>query len=88
MLEGTRGASVPMPPADVPTFTLLDGKVIKTVIRPMTPFQLSGGDDFVLKLGKHPMADNLRILGLDGARPALLQYAEPLQSLLFPGGVL
>jgi len=56
----------------------------------MTPFQLSGGHDFVLKLGKseHPMADNLRILGLDGARPALVQYADPLQSLLFPGGVL
>ena len=90
MLEGTRGASVPMPPADVPTFSVLDGKVIKTVIRPMTPFQLSGGHDFVLKLGKseHPMADNLRILGLDGARPALVQYADPLQSLLFPGGVL
>jgi len=56
----------------------------------MTPFQLSNGQGFVLKVGesKHPMADNLRTLALDGARPALLQYADPLQFLLFAGGVL
>jgi hypothetical protein len=56
----------------------------------MTPFQISSGDGFVLKVGesKHPMADNLRTLALDEACPALLQYADPLQFLLFPGGVL
>ena len=56
----------------------------------MTPFQISGGEGFVLKVGEsgHPMADNLRTLALDEAHPALLQYADPLQFLLFPGGVL
>jgi hypothetical protein len=34
------------------------------------------------------MADNLRTLALDGARPVLVQYADPFQSLLFPGRVL
>jgi hypothetical protein len=90
ILEGTRAASVPMPPADVPTFTLLGGRVLKTVIRPMTRFQLSNGDGFVLRVGesRHPMANNLRILALDDTHPVLVQYADPLQSLLFPGGVL
>ena len=87
---GTRAASIPIPPADVPTFSVLGGRVIRTVIRPMTPFQISGGEGFVLKVGEsgHPMADNLRTLALDEAHPALVQYADPLQFLLFPGGVL
>jgi len=89
-LEGARAASIPTPPMDVPTFSMLGGRAIRTIIRTMTPFQLSNGEGFVLKVGesKHPMADNLRTLALDEARPALLQYADPLQFLLFPGGVL
>jgi hypothetical protein len=31
------------------------------------------------------MADSLRTLGLDSLSPVLVQYAEPFQSLLFPG---
>ncbi len=89
-LEGARAASIPTPPTDVPTFSMLGRRAIRTIIRTMTPFQLSSGDGFVLKVGesKHPMADNLRTLALNGARPALVQYADPLQFLLFPGGVL
>jgi len=90
VLEGARTASIPTPPADVPTFSMLGGRAIRTIIRPMTPFQISSGDDFVLKVGTsdHPMAANLRTLALDKARAALVQYANPLQFLLFPGGVL
>jgi hypothetical protein len=86
-IEGRRGASVPTPPTDILTFTLLQGRVIKTIIRVLTPFRTSGGEDFVFKIGAStdPMANNLRILGLDGARPMLLQYADPFQALLFPG---
>lgn len=90
VLEGARTASIPTPPADVPTFSMLGGRAIRTIIRPMTPFQTSSGEGFLLKVGKsdHPMAANLRTLALDEARPALVQYANPLQFLLFPGGVL
>jgi hypothetical protein len=87
MLEGRRSASVQMAPADVLTFSVLAGKVLKTVVRVMTSFKVSGGENFVLNAGTsaHPMANNLRTLALDGARPVLLQYADPFQSLLFPG---
>jgi hypothetical protein len=86
-LQGTSSASVSTPPADVLTFSYLSGKLLKTIVRVMTPFKVSGGGNFVLNVGTstHPMADNLRTLGLDGARPVLLQYADPFQSLLFPG---
>jgi hypothetical protein len=89
-LEGSRGATVPTPPTDILTFTLLKGKVIKTLIRVLTPSHASSGDSFVLKVGtsKHPMTDNLRTLTIDGARPALVQYTDPFQALLFPGRAL
>ena len=89
-LEGTRGASVPTPPTDILTFTLLGGKLIKTVVRVLTPFHTSSGESFVFKVGtsRHPMTSNLRIVALDGARPVLVHYADPLQALLFPGHVL
>ena len=41
--EGSRAASIPVAPADVPTFSVLGERVIRTVIRPMTPFQVGGG---------------------------------------------
>jgi hypothetical protein len=90
VLEGNRGASVPSPPADILTFTLLQGKVIKTIIQVLTPFHASSGDGFVLKVGasRHPMTDNLRTVKLDGACPVLVQYADPFQALLFPGRAL
>ena len=34
------------------------------------------------------MTSNLRIVALDGARPVLVHYADPLQALLFPGHAL
>ncbi len=84
---GTRGASIPMPPNDILTFSLLEGRVVKTLIRVVTPSQLGSGNGFVLEIGEsaHPMANNLRALALDGATPVLVQYADPFQSLLFPG---
>ncbi len=86
-LEGSRGASTPTPPADILTFTVLNGRVTKTVIRVLTPFHTSSGESFVFKVGPstHPMTNNLRTAALDGARPVLVQYADPLQALLFPG---
>jgi hypothetical protein len=89
-LEGSRGASIPTPPSDILTFTLLNGRVIKTVIRVLTPFHASSGESFVFKVGtsRHPMTNNLRTVALDGARPVLVQYADPFQALLFPGRAL
>lgn len=86
-LEGERGPSIPAPPSDILTFTQFHGGLMKTDIKVMTPYQVSNGDGLVFKVGpsKHPMADNLRLLALDGARPVLVQYANPLQVLLFPG---
>jgi Acetoacetate decarboxylase (ADC) len=87
--NGTRGASVTMPPNDIVTFSILDGRLMRTVIQMMTPSQVGSGSGFSLQIGEstHPMAENLRSLGLDSLTPTLLQYAEPFQSMLFPGQI-
>ena len=89
-LEGVRGVSVPAPAADILTFTLHQGRLTKTVIKVLTPSLASSGDSFVFKVGtsRHPMTSNLRMVGLDGARPVLIQYTDPFQALLFPGRAL
>jgi hypothetical protein len=87
VLEGRLGA---LPPADILTFTLLEGRLIKTLIRVFTPFHVSSGDGFLCQVGtsRHPMTNNLRTVALDGARPVLVHYADPFQALLFPGRTL
>ena len=89
-LVGTRGVSVPIAPFDLYSFSLLQTKIIKTFVQIPTLWHASGGEGFLLKVGDstHRMARNLRTLGLDGARPVLVQYADPFQSLLFPGTAL
>jgi hypothetical protein len=89
-LEGRRGASVPTPPTDILTFTLHQGRLIKTVIRVLTPSSSGSGENFVFKIGtsSHRMTSNLRTVALDGARPVLVHYTDPFQALLFPGGTL
>ena len=89
-LEGKRGVSVPSPATDILTFTLHDARLMKTIISVLTPSLASSGESFVFKVGtsRHPMAANLRGLGLDGARPVLIQYTDAFQALLFPGRFL
>jgi hypothetical protein len=89
-LEGSRGASIPAPAADILTFSLHHGRLIKTVIRVLTPSLASNGVSFVFKIGtsRHPMTSDLARAALDGARPVLIHYADPFQALLFPGRAL
>jgi hypothetical protein len=89
-IEGRRGGSIPAPAADILTFTLHHGRLMKTVIRVLTPSSASSGDGLLFKVGpsSHPMAGNLRALALDGARPIIVHYTDTFQALLFPGQTL
>jgi Acetoacetate decarboxylase (ADC) len=89
-LEGERGASAPVQAANILTFSLHQGRLIKTVIRVLTPSLVSNGDSFTFKVGnsRHPMTGNLRTVALDRARPVLINYSNPFQALLFPGRAL
>ena len=70
---------------------MLEGKPLKTVIRVTDAVACpASGENFVFKIGtsRHPMTEHLRTLALDGAQPAFVEYADPFQALLFPGGML
>jgi hypothetical protein len=86
-LEGRREASIPAPATDILTFSVHQGRLIKTIIRVLTPSSASSGDSLLFKVGpsSHPMAGNLRRLALDGARPVIVYYTNTFQALLFPG---
>ena len=85
--EGAFAALRPSPPAELPTYTILNGNLTRTRIDALTPFQEGAGAGFCLKVGpsSHPMTKTLSALGLDGARPSRVRYADPFQALLFPG---
>ena len=86
-LEGVRGVSVPTPATDILTFTVHQGRLIKTVIKVLTPSLTSSGDSFVFKVGmsRHPMATDLRTIALRWSSSGSDDYADPFQALFFPG---
>ena len=86
-VSGTRGDSVLLPPSDLFTLTILDGKVLRERVQIVHSANLGSGANFVLKAGKtdHQLAANIRTLGLDGASPLLAQYSPIFQSLLYAG---
>jgi hypothetical protein len=87
VFEGGFGPAVPSPPCDLPTYSVLDSRVLRTRMQVLTPFREGDGTGFSLTVGasRHPMAKSLGALGLDGARPTSVRYADPFQGFLFPG---
>ena len=58
--NGTRSASVTMPPNDIVTFSIFEGQLMRTVIQMMTPSQLGSGSGFSLKIGEFDASDGLQ----------------------------
>ncbi|MDE3175033.1 MAG: acetoacetate decarboxylase family protein [Pseudomonadota bacterium] len=85
--EGVFAPLSPSPPTDFATYSMLGDRLLRTRIEALTPFQQGDGAGFSLQVGpsSHPMTQALRALGLDGARPSRVRYADPYQTLLFPG---
>ena len=75
------------PPADLWTFSVRQGRRLRTRLEIVTPFATGPGEGCTLAVGpsRHLMAARLRDLGLDGARPTAMRYGAPFQALLFAG---
>lgn len=85
-LAGTMGAGMPAPAVSLMTFSRLDGVLVRTHIDVRAPTRAHLRGDVRLRVGEgHRMADNLRALGLDGARPLTILVTERFQSLLHAG---
>ncbi len=69
-LDGRASWLVPMPALDLVLYSHLGGRLLRAVVEVRAPTRIAGGGGFRLTLGRgHRMAETLRELGLDGARP-------------------
>lgn len=86
-LSGTMGAGATVPPLSVMTYSLKDEVLLRTNVDVRNPMRLCAPGTVRLTVGTsaHPMAERLRALGLDGARPLGVARAERFQSVLHAG---
>lgn len=74
-------------PHDLVLYSHLGGRMLRTVVDARGPVRLSGGAGLRLALGpgRHRMAESLRALGLDGARPFGAARCDRLRARLWAG---
>jgi hypothetical protein len=86
-LAGEMGAGVIAPAMSLVTFTRMDATLVRTHVDVRAPTRVRSRWSVRLDIGAstHPMAEHLRTLGLDGARPKALVVTERFQSLLHAG---
>jgi len=86
-LSGRLLPSVPAPPMSLVLYSHHQGNVLRATVNVRGRMNVRPGGGLQLRVGKstHRMARNLRDLGLDGARPALVLDTHRFQSRLNAG---
>ncbi len=86
-LHGHMGPGLPAPPLSLMTYTLLDGALVRTHVDVRGMVTACSPGDLRLAVGPsaHPMAEHLRALDLDGARPWAVLRTDRFQSKLHAG---
>ena len=86
-LSGRLGASLPAPPMSLVLYSHHQGKLLRTTVNVRGRVNLRRGRGLQLRVGEstHRMARNLRDLGLDRARPAIVMDTHRFQSRLNAG---
>ncbi len=84
---GRLGVGVPAPPMSLVTFSNRRDELVRTHVHVRGAVRARGGGGLRLVVGgsRHPMAERLRRLGLDGARPFLVMTTDRFQSRLDAG---
>lgn len=86
-LSGSPGAQVRAPGFDLVTYTSHHGRPWRTVVDVEATFAWRRAGDVRLVVGdsNHPMAANLRVLGLHGRRPLVFAVSHDWKSVLHRG---
>ncbi len=87
-LEGRFGPGVHGPLLDLALYSRLDGQMLRTLVNTRGGATISTGGSLQLKVSassRHPMAERLRAMGLDGARPVCVSRSDRLQLRLNAG---
>lgn len=88
--SGCSNASVKLPPLSVVTYSCLHGQALRTQVNIRGKVHTSFGGNLHLHIGhsNHVMAQHLRQLGLQGAKPLLVQVSDEFQSRLPAGQIM
>lgn len=87
-LEGRFGLGVPGPLLDLALYSRLNGQMLRTLVNTRGGATVSTGGSLRLDVSassRHPMAERLRAMGLDGAKPVCVSRSERLQLRLNAG---
>jgi Acetoacetate decarboxylase (ADC) len=86
-LEGALPPPIPMPKVELMLLSVLEHKLLRAVVEVRGKHRGGPGGSLRLSVGssQHPMAVQLRALGLDGAKPELSIYTRGARSLLHLG---
>ena len=86
-LSGRLLPSLPVPPMSLVLYSHHRGNLLRTIVNVRGRTNLRLGRSLQLHVGEstHRMADNLRDLGLDGARPLIVMDTDRFQSRLNAG---
>jgi hypothetical protein len=86
-VKGRLGFGIPSIPLSLITYSFIDGRLMKTKVkvRGMMKLRLNHGLRLRVGLSNHPMANDLRMLGLDGKKPFLVMDTEKFQSVFYEG---
>jgi hypothetical protein len=86
-LSGRLLPALPAPPMSVVTYSHSQGNLLRATVNVRGRTNLRPGRGLQLRVGEstHRMARNLRDLGLDGARPVVVQDTHQFQSRLNAG---
>ncbi|MFZ5531477.1 MAG: acetoacetate decarboxylase family protein [Pseudomonadota bacterium] len=89
-LAGATRALLPLPSVDLVLYSELEGQWLRTLVNTRGGMRLHVPGTVRLAVGaaSHPMAQRLRDLGLDGARPLALLSSTEFQSRLNAGAVV
>jgi Acetoacetate decarboxylase (ADC) len=86
-IKGKLGFGIPSIPLSLITYSFVDEKMMKTKVkvRGMMKVRLNHGLKLRVGFSNHPMANDLRMLGLDGKKPFLVMDTDKFQSVFYEG---
>jgi hypothetical protein len=88
-VKGELGFGIPSIPLSLLTYSFVDGKLFRTPVKVRGMMKLRLNHSLQLHVGSsaHPMANDLRLLGLDGKKPMLVMDTEKFQSVFYKGEI-
>jgi hypothetical protein len=87
--SGSLGLSIPSIPLGLTTYSFREGKKLRTDVKVRGRMKLYIQHSLQLEIGEsdHPMANDLRLLGLDGKKPMVVMDSDKFQSVFGAGSI-